>query len=129
MTEADIKDAVRARDGYRCTGCGMTNEEHFLLHGRQLDVHRVVPGSFYALDATCLTICRSCHGSQPARERGQPDLARNALPLAIRIPPELGAAFEAFLAAQRPAVSKVSAVTTALQDFLTKRGHWPPPPP
>lgn len=59
-----IKPNVRARDGFRCTKCGKTNEEHLAQTGRQLEVHRVVPGSAYTVDG-CVTLCRRCHGPMP----------------------------------------------------------------
>jgi cytochrome c553 len=59
-----IKAAARARDGYRCTKCGMTDTEHKARHGATLDVHRVVPGSAYTL-AGVVTLCRPCHGPEP----------------------------------------------------------------
>lgn len=70
----DIKRKVRTRDGFRCTACGITNEECNVRHGRGLDVHRKIPGSLYSVDG-CITICTPCHGSQPRREPGTLDLA------------------------------------------------------
>lgn len=65
MTVAEIKKSVRARDGFRCTKCGMTNDAHReKFKGRQLDVHRVVPGSVYAV-AGCVALCRHCHSTKP----------------------------------------------------------------
>jgi hypothetical protein len=64
MTDLEIKAAVRERDGYRCRDCGMTSEEHLAQHGRELDVHRVLPGADYDPD-TCVTLCRACHGPKP----------------------------------------------------------------
>lgn len=67
-TVADIKSAVRERDGLRCTGCGVSNEEHVELSGRQLDVHRITPGSPYTVEG-CVTLCRKCHGPMPRSPR------------------------------------------------------------
>jgi len=69
-----IKSAVRERDGFRCTKCKMTNNEHLSLYGRQLDVHRNVPGSLYSVEG-CSTICKRCHGKQPQKKKGEIDLA------------------------------------------------------
>jgi 5-methylcytosine-specific restriction endonuclease McrA len=69
-----VKDEVRARDGYRCTRCGLSNQDHELRYGRQLDVHRVVPGSRYGAEG-CVTLCKKCHGDEPRRAPGQPDYA------------------------------------------------------
>lgn len=69
----NIKHDVRERDGFKCTQCGATNEEHQAAYGRQLDVHRVVPGSVYTVEG-CITVCRSCHGKLPKRQSGQPDV-------------------------------------------------------
>jgi hypothetical protein len=84
-----IKQAIRERDGLRCSLCGLTNEEHLALHGTSLEVHRTVPGSLYTLDeGACKTLCRRCHGPQPRRPRGagQPDLAYGEPLLAVRLP-------------------------------------------
>jgi cytochrome c553 len=47
----------------------MTNAVHIAKYGRFLDVHRIVPGSKYAVD-DCATLCRVCHGPQPKSRRG-----------------------------------------------------------
>lgn len=81
-----IKDAVRARDGMACTSCGKTNDEHIAWCGRQLDVHRLKPGSLYSIDG-CITVCKTCHGKQPKRAKGEPDLVTSGkffqLPVAL----------------------------------------------
>jgi hypothetical protein len=66
MTEAETKKAVRDRDGYCCTKCGMTRAEHFAKYEKDLEVHRVVPGSEYSLEG-CVTVCVACHGPMPRR--------------------------------------------------------------
>lgn len=63
MTEAEVKEAVRERDGFKCHDCGMTQEEHVGKTGRDLDVHRVIPGFDYVA-YWCVTLCRSCHGKK-----------------------------------------------------------------
>lgn len=65
----EIKRAVRERDGRRCTKCGLSSGDHFALTGRQLDVHRVVPGSAYTVEG-CVALCRRCHGPMPKSRRG-----------------------------------------------------------
>ena len=70
MTDIDIKAAVRDRDGYRCTKCGMTAAEHRERYrGRTLDVHRLSPGSEYTVEG-CVTLCRKCHGPEPKQKSG-----------------------------------------------------------
>lgn len=68
MTVLEIKDAVRTRDGYRCTECGLPNGDHIALTGRALEVHRLQPGSPYTVEG-CVTLCRSCHGPKPRSAR------------------------------------------------------------
>lgn len=69
MTQAEIKAAVRERDGMRCTKCGMTNQEHIAKYRDSLDVHRLDPGTKYTVDG-CVTVCKPCHGPLPGRKAG-----------------------------------------------------------
>jgi hypothetical protein len=64
LSAVEIKAIVRHRDGYRCTECGMTAEQHKGRYGKNLDVHRVEPGSPYTVHG-CQTLCRSCHSPKP----------------------------------------------------------------
>jgi hypothetical protein len=59
-----LKEAVRSRDGHRCTECGTTAAQHIRQYGKTLDVHRVEPGSDYTL-AGYVTLCRTCHNTGP----------------------------------------------------------------
>lgn len=69
MTELEIKAAVRERDGYRCTDCGMTSDEHYARYGRELEVHRLIPGSPYTIEGS-VTRCKPCHGKAHRLIRG-----------------------------------------------------------
>jgi hypothetical protein len=93
---ADVKASVRARDGNRCTGCGMTNIEHVERYGRALEVHRKVPGSLYTLEG-CTLLCKPCHGPQPRRKKGEPDLV-NGDQVNFRAPGDLHSRLEAVAA-------------------------------
>lgn len=70
MSASTIKEDVRTRDNFRCTECGMMQEEHIALYGKRLEVHRKVPGSPYTLEG-CVTLCRTCHYPKPRRRHGQ----------------------------------------------------------
>jgi hypothetical protein len=69
LSVLEVKALVRHRDGYACTDCGMTAEQHLERFGRNLDVHRVVPGSEYTLPG-CVTLCRPCHDRKPKSPKG-----------------------------------------------------------
>lgn len=75
-----MKAKVRERDGFKCVKCGMSNDEHIKWCGRQLDVHRKTPGSFYTLEG-CETLCKKCHprGLRP----GGADLAHSQIMLRL----------------------------------------------
>jgi hypothetical protein len=67
--ENEIKEAVRERDGFRCTQCGMSNGRHILETGKKLEVHRLSPGTPYTFSG-CVTLCRGCHASKPKSAPG-----------------------------------------------------------
>ncbi len=79
----EIKALVRHRDGYRCMECGMTATDHVEKCGRNLEVHRIAPGSEYTL-AGCVTLCKKCHGRKPKSPRGHGDKSV----LSLRLDPE-----------------------------------------
>jgi 5-methylcytosine-specific restriction endonuclease McrA len=71
MTEAEIKAAVRERDGQRCAECGMTAADHLARSGATLHVHRIVPGSVYSLPG-CVTLCSRCHRQRHRKPNVRP---------------------------------------------------------
>jgi cytochrome c553 len=121
-----VKEQVRERDGYACTRCGMSQADHLFRTGRRLDVHRTTPGSLYTLEGS-VTICRGCHGAEPKRAPGQPDLAnpkRDGRPVAIRGP--LADALAEYAKEQERSFASV--VRLAVREFLIREGRWPPKP-
>jgi hypothetical protein len=124
----DLKDAVRARDGYRCTGCGLPNAEHIHLHGRALDVHRVIPRSTYTLDG-CITVCRRCHGPLPKAGPYTRDLASRLQSLHTSIHPDLAETLARVVAESDPPMTQKAVVELALRRYFASIARWPPPPP
>ncbi len=67
QTQAEIvliKKAVRGRDGNRCVHCSLSGADYQRVTGKNLDVHRTVPGSPYTLEG-CVTVCPRCHKRLP----------------------------------------------------------------
>jgi hypothetical protein len=69
LTVADVKKAVRQRDGNRCTECGLANDAHLARYSKSLEVHRLQPGSRYTLEG-CVLLCIPCHGPKPRSKKG-----------------------------------------------------------
>ena len=71
-----IRNAVRARDGFRCQVCGALENE-----GRQHDVHHKTPFRQFPSAAEAnrldnlMTLCRACHGNAEANVRMRSGLA------------------------------------------------------
>lgn len=105
----------------------MTSEQHQEVYARELDVHRIVPGSLYTVEG-CVTLCRSCHGPQPRRKKGQPDLAngdRHRHPL-VSFRPDHGIrhALQRLADQQRRSLSQMAVLL--LEEALAAKGLWPP---
>jgi hypothetical protein len=128
MNEAEIKRRVRERDGFRCTSCAMTDAEHVRRYGRSLDVHRVVPGSIYSTEpGACLTLCKPCHGPQPRRQRGQPDLSRSDSPYHFWLDGIISEALDSYLASLKPQPTTTAVLELFIEECLQRRGYLPPP--
>lgn len=93
-----VKELVRERDGYACTKCGMTDEQHRATYNQTLQVHRVVPGSDYSL-AGCVTVCQVCHGPLPRRPRSGVKKAQRpgVTGVYVELPDEQVAALDALI--------------------------------
>jgi hypothetical protein len=64
-----IKKAIRARDGHRCTACGIEDAAYRSTYGRSLQVYRIPPATEYRLNDTCVTVCSECGARLRAAER------------------------------------------------------------
>jgi hypothetical protein len=79
MTELEIKAIVRFRDGYRCVECGMTAQANYERWGRNLEVHRLVPGSAYTVEGA-VALCSPCHHAKPKSAYGSGQGRRRKAP-------------------------------------------------
>lgn len=122
MTVLEIKAAVRKRDGYACTRCGMNRAQHFAHYERDLDVHRVTPGSEYTMEG-CITVCRSCHGPLPKCDYNSDP--RAGVNLNVWLPKELMEVFESLR--RKDLRSKKDQVIIILRDYFSRRGVRLPP--
>lgn len=58
-----LRDAVRSRDHFQCTCCGISNTDYKQQHNRQLDIHHIIPYR-YSHDNSLnnlRTVCLACH--------------------------------------------------------------------
>jgi hypothetical protein len=114
-----IKAAVRARDGHRCTNCGMTDQQHKATFGGSLEVHRISPGSPYTVNGS-VTLCKPCHGPKPKSPPGSP------LGKTFILPDELNSRLRE-LARRHRRKLKVE-LSIAVEQYLARHNLWPPPP-
>lgn len=81
-----VKNAVRERDGHKCTQCNMSAAEHAKKFQTKLNVHRLTPGEPYQVDR-CVTLCEDCH----RRAHGWEGITRS-MSVTAPVSPELHAA-------------------------------------
>lgn len=123
MNVARLKNSIRQRDGFRCTQCGMTNDQHREQHNRQLDVHRLVPGSEYKPEG-CITVCKACHRSLPRRQHGDTDFYGAHEQHRIALHPKLVESLERLAARNGRTLREETLV--AIEEHLARNGLWPP---
>jgi hypothetical protein len=67
-----IAERARARDGFECKRCGMTQAENISRSGRALDVHHIVPfhnwpnSTMANKMSNLISLCASCHKIEEA---------------------------------------------------------------
>lgn len=58
-----LKETIRKRDNYKCQGkdCSITQEEHFLIYGRDIEIHHIDYDKTNCKETNLLTLCKKCH--------------------------------------------------------------------
>lgn len=124
MTELEIKKAVRERDAYRCTECGMTNFEHVLNTGKSLEVHRLDPGTEYTVEG-CVTLCKSCHGPKAkSKPLTKFSAKKNAYWFPVSVDSRLKRLVDEFAEKNDPQFTVRAVVESALKAFFRSKGQW-----
>jgi hypothetical protein len=73
------------------------------------------------------TIAGMARKKRPASGSSSGQGRSPAYTLFARIHPDLGQAWEQYLASLRPKPTAVSAIEVVLEEFLKAQGFWPPP--
>lgn len=119
MTELELKERVRQRDGYRCSECGMTQEEHKEKYGRRLEVHRLEPGSDYTEEG-CATLCWPCHWTKP-KSPYPTRIHYNGKVLTLYLPWEVFRELETHVDKLVPVQRRNSIIVQALIEYLKRK--------
>lgn len=58
-----LKETIRKRDNYKCQGkdCSITQEEHFLIYGRDIEIHHIDYDKINCKENNLLTLCKQCN--------------------------------------------------------------------
>ena len=56
-----LKEQIRSRDNYTCQNCGMTEEEHLIVHGQKLHVHHIDYNKKNCNKTNLITVCLQCN--------------------------------------------------------------------
>ena len=56
-----LKQKIRKRDNYTCQICGITEEEHIIVYGRNLDVHHIDYDKQNCSEDDLTSLCIPCH--------------------------------------------------------------------
>jgi len=56
-----LKDSIKERDNYKCQNCGMTQEEHYVIYGRDIEVHHIDYDKQNCNKENLITACKQCN--------------------------------------------------------------------
>jgi len=57
----ELKEKIRIRDNYTCQNCGMTEEEHLIVYGKDLIVHHIDYNKHNCKEDNLITTCFGCN--------------------------------------------------------------------
>jgi hypothetical protein len=56
-----LRESIRKRDNYECQNCGMTEEEHLIVEGRNLTTHHIDYNKENCKENNLITLCSPCN--------------------------------------------------------------------
>ena len=56
-----LRKKIRKRDNYECQNCDMSQEEHFIVYGRDLNIHHIDYNRNNCNEENLLTLCQGCN--------------------------------------------------------------------
>ncbi len=56
-----LKREIRKRDNYTCQNCGMTQEEHYIVYGSNVEIHHIDYNKKNCEKNNLITLCKSCN--------------------------------------------------------------------
>uniref|UniRef100_A0A6M3KY62 HNH nuclease domain-containing protein n=1 Tax=viral metagenome TaxID=1070528 RepID=A0A6M3KY62_9ZZZZ len=56
-----LRNRIRERDNYTCQNCSMTEEEHLIIYGRNLEVHHIDYNRKNCKEDNLITLCKQCN--------------------------------------------------------------------
>lgn len=56
-----LRNKIRERDDYICKNCGMVEEEHLIVYGRNLEIHHIDYNRKNSNENNLITLCRQCN--------------------------------------------------------------------
>lgn len=56
-----IRPFILKRDNYTCQNCNMTQEEHYIIYGRDIEVHHIDYDKKNCKENNLITLCKQCN--------------------------------------------------------------------
>ena len=56
-----LKEKIRKRDNYKCQNCEMTQEEHYIVYKRNIEVHHIDYNKNNCGEDNLITLCKQCN--------------------------------------------------------------------
>jgi hypothetical protein len=56
-----LKEQIRKRDNYKCSNCGLTNEEHLITYDESLPIHHIDYNKQNCKEDNLITTCKQCN--------------------------------------------------------------------
>ena len=56
-----LKDKICKRDNYTCQCCEMIQEEHFIIYGRDIEIHHIDYNKSNCDEKNLITLCKQCN--------------------------------------------------------------------